>query len=131
MINFFSKYKFIFYLFNFFLILLYLYPGSLIGCFLYDDCKLQPQITADFIVSTNHLYAFIPFSIIGYLTFNKSSQFIFLTFYLIFLSIMLEILHYIIPERSFEISDLFGNFIGVIIITIIFYFFKQNENIKN
>ncbi len=90
MINFFSNYKFIFYLFNFFLILLYLYPGSLLGCFLYDDCKLQPQITADFIVSTNHLYAFVLFSIIGYLTFNKSSQFIFLTFYLIFLSIMLE-----------------------------------------
>ena len=94
-------------------------------------CKLQPQITADFIVSTNHLYAFVLFSIIGYLTFNKSSQFIFLTFYLIFLSIMLEILHHVIPERSFEISDLFGNFIGVIIITIIVYFFKKNENIKN
>ena len=131
MINFFSKYKFIFYLFNFFLILLYLYPGSLIGCFLYDDCKLQPQLTADFIVSTNHLYAFVLFSIIGYLTFYKSSQLIFLTFYLIFLSIMLEILHYVIPERSFEIPDLIGNLIGVIIITIIVYFFKKNENIKN
>ena len=131
MINFFSKYKFIFYLFNFFLILLYLYPGSLLGCFLYDDCKLQPQLTADFIVSTNHLYAFVLFSIIGYLTFNKLSQFIFLTFYLIFLSIMLEILHYVIPERSFEIPDLIGNLIGVIIITIIVYFFKKNENIKN
>ena len=131
MINFFSKYKFIFYLFNFFLILLYLYPGSLLGCFLYDDCKLQIQITADFIVSTNHLYAFVLFSVIGYLTFHKSSQFIFITFYLLFLSLILEILHYIIPNRSFEISDLFGNLIGVIIITIIIYFFKKNENIKN
>ena len=131
MINFCSKYKFIFYLFNFFLILLYLYPGSLIGCFLYNDCKLQPQITLDFMVSTNHLYAFGLFSIIGYLTFNKSSQIIYLTFYLIFLSIVLEILHYFIPERSFEMSDLFGNLIGVIIITIIIYFLKKNENIKN
>ena len=131
MINFFSKYKFIFYLFNFFLILLYLFPGSLLGCFLYHDCKLQPQITADFIVSTNHLYAFILFSIIGYLTFNKSSQFILLTFYLLLLSIILEILHHFIPDRSFEISDLFGNLIGVIIITFIVYLFKKNENIKN
>ena len=131
MINFFSKYKFIFYLFNFFLILLYLYPGSLLGCFFNDDCMLQPQITADFIVSTNHLYAFGLFSIIGYLTFNKSSQIIYLTFYLIFLSIMLEILHYFIPERSFEMSDLFGNLIGVIVITIIVYFLKKNEIIKN
>ena len=71
MINFFSKYKFIFYLFNFFLIFLYLYPGSLLGCFLYNDCKLQPQITADFIISTNHLYAFIVLSIIGFLTLKK------------------------------------------------------------
>ena len=131
MINFFSKYKFIFYLFNFLLILLYLYPGSLLGCFLYNDCKLQPQITADFIISTNHLYAFVLFSVVGYLTFNKSSQFILLTFYLIFLSIILEILHHVIPNRSFEISDLFGNVTGVIIITIIFYLFKKNENIKN
>ncbi len=131
MIYFFSKYKFIFYLFNFFLILLYLFPGSLIGCFLYDDCKLQPQITPDFIVSTNHLYAFVLLSSIGYLTFNKFSQFISLTIYLITLSIILEMLHYVIPDRSFEISDLFGNFIGVIIITIIVYFFKKNENIKN
>tara|TARA_Y100001968_G_scaffold237056_1_gene220382 strand:- start:583 stop:864 length:282 start_codon:yes stop_codon:yes gene_type:complete len=92
---------------------------------------LQPQITADFIVSTNHLYAFGLFSIIGYLTFNKSSQIIYLTFYLIFLSIMLEILHYFIPERSFEMSDLFGNLIGVIVITIIVYFLKKNEIIKN
>ena len=131
MINFFSKYKFIFYLYNFFLMLLYLYPGSLLGCIIYDDCKLQPKITPDFIVSTNHLYAFVVFSIIGYLTYNKSFQFIFLTFYLIFLSIMLEILHHVIPERSFEIPDLFGNLIGVITITIIFYFFKKNESIKN
>ena len=131
MINYFSKYKFIFYLFNFFLILLYLYPGSLLGCFLYDDCKLQPQITADFIISTNHLYAFVLFSLIGYLTFNKSSQFILLTFYLIFLSIILEILHYFIPARSFEISDLFGNLAGTIIALIIIYLFKKNENVKN
>ena len=131
MIYFFSKYRFLFYLLNFFLILLYLFPGSLLGCFLYNDCKLQPQITPDFIVSTNHLYAFVLLSSIGYLTFNKFSQFISLTIYLITLSIILEMLHYVIPDRSFEISDLFGNFIGVIIITIIVYFFKKNENIKN
>ena len=131
MINFFSKYKFIFYLFNFFLILLYLYPGSLLGCFLYDDCKLQPQITADFIVSTNHLYAFGLFSIIGYLTFNKSSQFIFLSLYLIVLSLTLELMHYLIPERSFEFSDLFGNLLGVIIVIFLFYFFNLNEKFKN
>ena len=131
MINFFSKYKFIFYLCNFFLILLYLYPGSLLGCFLYDDCKLQPQITADFIISTNHLYAYIVLSIIGFLTYRKNNQFNILSIYLIFLSIVLEVLQYFVPNRSFEFPDLFGNLVGVIIAIIIFYFFKKNENFKN
>ena len=131
MINFFSKYKFIFYLFNFFLILLYVYTGSLLGCFLYDDCKLQPQITADFIISTNHLYAYIVLSIIGFLTYRKNNQFNILSIYLIFLSILLEVLQYFVPNRSFEFSDLFGNLAGVIIAIIIFYFLKKNENFKN
>ena len=56
---------------------------------------------------------------------------IYLLIYLICLSIIVEIMLFFIPERSFEISDLFGNLIGVIIITIIIYFFKKNENIKN
>ena len=128
--NFFSKYKFIFYLCNFILMLLYLFPGSLLGCFLYNDCKLQPQITTDFIISTNHFYAFFIHSIVGFFTFNKSSHFINISFYLIFLSLVLEIMHYFIPERSFQFSDLFGNLLGVIIVIIIFYFFKKNENIK-
>ena len=131
MINFFFKNKYIFYISNIVLIILYLSPCSILGYILNKDCKLQPQITQDFIVSTNHLYAFVIFSIIGYLTFNKSSQFIFLTIYLVFLSIILEILHHFIPDRSFEIPDLFGNLMGVIMIMIIIYLFKKNENIKN
>ena len=55
----------------------------------------------------------------------------FLSIYLVLLSIILEILHYFIPERSFEFPDLFGNLIGVIIVIIIFYFYKKNENFKN
>ena len=91
MINYFSKYRFIFYLCNFILIVLYLFPGSLLGCYFYDDCKIQPQITANFIVSTNHLYAYIVLSVIGFLTFRKNNQFNILSIYLIFLSIALEV----------------------------------------
>ena len=130
MITFFSKYKFIFYIFNFFLIILYLFPGSLLGLFLYNDLSSQPQITRDFIVSTNHLYAFLIVSIIGFLTFNKSNQYIYISFYLIFLSLLLEVLHYFIPERTFQFPDLFGNLLGVLIILILFYFFKKNESFK-
>ena len=131
MINYFSKYKFIFYLCNLILIILYLFPGSLLGWFLYNDLSLQPQITPDFIISTNHLYAYIVLSVIGFLTFQKNNQFNILSIYLIFLSIVLEVLQYFVPNRSFEFSDLFGNLAGVIIAIIIFYFFKKNENFKN
>ena len=130
MINFFSKNKFIFYLSNLILIFLYLFPGSVLGWFLYNDLNSQPQITPDFIISTNHLYAFLIISTIGILTFNISSQFIYISLYLIFLSLALEVAHYFIPKRSFEFSDLFGNLLGVLIILILFYFFKKNENSK-
>ena len=131
MINFFSKYKILFYILNFFLVFFYLFPGSILGWLMYKNLKLQPQITPDFIVSSNHLYAFFVFSIIGYFTYIKSSQYIFISLYLIFLSIILETLHYFIPARSFEISDLFGNLAGTIIALIIIYLFKKNENVKN
>ena len=72
MISFFTKYKIIFYLSNFILILLYLFPGSLIGYFLHGDFKLQPQITPDYIISSNHLYSFLLLSIV-YNALNSSS----------------------------------------------------------
>ena len=128
MINFFSKYKFIFYLANVFLIILYIYPGSILGYVIYDDLQIQPQITRDFIVSTNHVYAFFSISLLGLLTFKKSNKLNILILYLLILSIILEILHLIIPERSFQLADLFGNLIGVIILIIINYFSKKNEN---
>ena len=128
MINFFSKYKFIFHLANVFLIILYIYPGSILGYVIYDDLQIQPQITRDFIVSTNHVYAFFLISLLGFLTFKKSNKLNILILYLLILSIILEILHLIIPERSFELADLFGNLIGVIILIIINYFNKTNEN---
>ena len=131
MISFFSKYKIIFYISNFILILLYLFPGSLIGYFLYDDLKLQPQITQDYIISSNHLFAFAILSLIVFLTYKNSKKIRYLGGYLIAISIFLEIFHYFIPERSFEYSDLFGNLAGVIIVIIVFNLLKIYENYKN
>ena len=131
MINFFSKYKFIFYISNFILLVLYLYPGSFIGCFFFNNCQYDPQITPDFLVSTNHLYAFGLLSIIGLFTYKNSNKLNFLNLYLVLLSIILEILHIFIPVRSFEFSDLFGNLLGVSIVLTINFFYRKNENYKN
>ena len=128
MINFFSKNKFIFYIMNILLIFIYLFPGSIFGCILYDDCFLQPQLTPDFIVSSNHLYVFLILSMIGFITFRNLKKIFLLNIYLILLSILLEILHIIIPNRSFELSDLFGNLIGVTVVIIINFFLKNEKN---
>ena len=118
MIKFFSNYKIAFYSINFSLIFLYLYPGSLIGQVLYGSKKIQPQITIDFIISSNHFYVFVLVSVIGFFTFIKLSQIKFLIIYLISLSIILEFFHLIIPMRSFQWSDLFGNLLGVIVVIL-------------
>ena len=107
-----------FYFVNIILIIFYLYPGSIFGCFLYDDCYIQPQITRDFFVSSNHVYVFFIFSFLGYLSFSKKLKKI--IYYLILLSIVLEILHIIIPNRGFEVADLLGNLLGVILSLILF-----------
>ena len=130
MIKFFVKYKIIFYFTNLSLLVLYLFPGSLIGWFLYNDLRIQPQITKDFIISSNHFYAFALISIIGFFTYKELKKIRLLCFYLISLSIILEILHIIIPERSFEWSDLFGNILGVLIVITIYNFIKKYEFFK-
>ena len=98
---------------------MYLYPGSLIGQLIYGNKKIQPQITPDFIISSNHFYSFILVSLISFLTFKKCDQIKFLTIYLILLSIILEFLHLLIPHRTFQWSDLFGNLAGVIVVILI------------
>ena len=125
MTNFFSKFKIIFYFLNVILIFLYLFPGSLLGIIIYDNKNIQPQLTPDFFISSNHFYVFTLISIIGFLSFIKKKHIRLLAIYLILLSIILETFHLIIPERSFEWSDLLGNLLGVFIVIIINILIKK------
>ena len=109
-----------FYFVNIILITLYLFPGSILGCFVYEDCYKQPQITRDFIISTNHVYAFILLTCLGVFSFHNTKKINFLYVYLFLLSTILELLHIIIPNRGFEIGDLFGNIVGVILVIFIY-----------
>ena len=130
MIKIFANYKIIFYFINLCLIILYLFPGSLMGCFFFNDCKIQPQITKNFIISSNHFYAFGLVTIVGFFTYKGSKKIKLLCFYLFALSIILEMLHAIIPERSFQWSDLFGNILGVIVIIFLYNLVKKYEFFK-
>ena len=111
---------FVFYLANFILIIFYLYPGSLFGCLLYNDCKIEPHITMDFIISSNHFFIFAAISTLGILVYKNSKKMILLILYLFLLSITLELLHFFIPIRVFELKDLFGNILGVLFVIIIY-----------
>ena len=125
MTKFFSENRFIFYSINFILIILYIFPGSILGLAIYNDINIQPQITPNFIISSNHFYVFIVLSLIGLLTFKFSKQRKYLIIYLIILSIILELFHLIIPLRSFQWSDLFGNLFGVLIVIFINSFINK------
>jgi len=103
---------------NLILITFYLYPGSIFGQILHGNSSIQPQLTRDFIISSNHLYAFIILSILGVIAYQNTNKIKFITVYLFFLSIILELFHLIVPNRVFEMSDLFGNIIGVVLVII-------------
>ena len=114
-----------FYFANIILITLYLFPGSIFGCFVYNNCYIQPQITKDFItggfmISSNHVYAFVLITSLGIFSFHNTKKINFLIVYLFLLSIILELFHIFIAVRGFEISDLFGNIVGVILVIFIY-----------
>ncbi|MDA7783892.1 hypothetical protein N8934_03525 [Candidatus Pelagibacter sp.] len=113
-------FKIAFYSSNIILIILYLFPGSILGWFLYNDHLVQPQITRNFIISSNHVYAFVLLTSLGIFSFYDTKKINFLIVYLFLLSIILELFHVIIPNRGFEMSDLLGNVVGVILVTLIY-----------
>ena len=104
--------KNLFHIFNFILITLYLYPGSIFGCLFYKDCSIQPQLTKDFIISSNHFYTFLIISLCGFQIFIQNYKNL-IILYLFSSSVILELSHLIIPNRSFQFSDMFGNIAGV------------------
>jgi len=115
-----SKTKILFNIINTIFIVLYVYPGSILGFLIYGELYKQPQLTSDFIsISSNHLYAFLVLSLLGLFAYYKSKK-LFILNYLILGSIILEVLHLVIPNRSFQYSDLFGNIIGVLLSIILF-----------
>ena len=125
-----QKTKILFNIFNISFVILYIYPGSILGYLFYSKIYKQPQLIEDFMsISSNHFYAYLLLSILALAVYYKSSKIIILN-YLIFSSIILEVLHMVIPNRSFQYGDLFGNILGVltsIFIFWIFNYFKKNE----
>ena len=132
--------KFIFYISVVLLIVITLYPGSLLGLLLYGDLGMQPNLAENpyFTPIPSHLYTyanvinhFIVYfyvSILGLYLYLRSHNFQKIVYGLFFLSIFLEVLQFIVPRRAFEINDIFANFAGVLVAYCLLKIYKIWKN---
>ena len=108
------------------LLIIYLFPGSIIGYLLYGDLSKEPILVNNPIGSSiNHFFYFFYLTFLG-IVYNSTKKKFINSFLLLFaLSFLLELLHFLIPNRAFELSDLIANVIGV---AGIFFFVKLKKN---
>ena len=113
-----------------FLIIISLWPGSLLGYLFYGNWGQQPNLIQNPFGSTiNHFLYYFYVSLLGFSVYQKTKNFKKLVYGLFFLSATLELLHYIIPNRSFQLVDLLGNILGVMVayfIIKIYLFFNKS-----
>jgi hypothetical protein len=108
------------------LFVLYLFPGSLIGYFLYGNLGQQPNFIVNPIgTSINHLFFFTYLSFLGLIVRLKTRSLFNSFVFLLSISIILELLHLIIPNRAFEFYDLFANSAGVVIAFLLSILIKK------
>ena len=120
-----SYLKKLFHIFTLLLIILSLYPGNIMGFLIYGDIRYEPRFTKDFLyISSNHLYVYFLISVLGFFSYLRDRKFKLIVIYLFFLSIILEIAHLVIVERAFQIADLTGNILGVLIAYTIVLIYK-------
>ena len=113
------------------LLILYLFPGSLIGYFFYGDFTRQPNIIPNPLgTSINHALAFFYFSILGLIAFVETTKFKQTLIFIIGLAIILELFHLIIPNRSFQFIDLLSNLLGTFLAIVIVFFYRRYKNGK-
>ena len=121
--------KSIFHISVLFVIIISLYPGSLLGYLLYGDWGQQPNLIKNpFGTTINHFISYFYVSLLGFFLYSRSENFTKLVYGLFFLSVILELFHFIIPNRSFQLGDLIGNILGVVVaysVLKIYLFFNK------
>ena len=108
--------KYIFHISVLFLIIVSLYPGSLLGYLFFGDWGRQPNLIDNpFGTTINHFIYYFYVSLLGFFIYLRNEKLKQLVYGLLFLSIILEALQIIIPNRTFQIYDALGNIFGVIV----------------
>ena len=122
-------FKSIFHISVFLLIIISLWPGSLLGFLLYNNWQLQPNVIENpYGTTINHFISYFYVSLLGFFLYLKNENFKKLVYGLFLLSIILELFHLIIPNRSFQLQDLLANIIGVTVayfVIKIYLFFNR------
>ena len=127
--NIFKVLKYTYYLSLTVLLILYLFPGSLIGFLLYGDLGKQPNLIYNPIgTSINHLIFFFYLGFLSFIIHIKHIKIIYSFPFLICVSVLFELLHLIIPNRAFELNDLFANIVGVLSAFFTLIFIKKIKN---
>ena len=127
------------YLFSLLVILVfYFFPGDIVSYFIYgnfdtdhDPTQNPIAYTAHLLINTggysiNHILTFSYITAGGLWIYFKEKNFYIGIIFFIFLSILLEVIHLITPNRTFEFNDLLANIIGVL---IIFFLFKLKKKL--
>ena len=108
------------------LLILYLFPGSLIGYFLYGDLGRQPDLIPNPLGSSiNHALAFLYLTILGLISYLNETSFTKVLIFLILLSLFSELSHLVIPNRSFQYLDIFGNLLGTLVAIVIIFLYRK------
>lgn len=106
--------KLIFHISLLLLAIISLWPGNLFGLLFYGDIEKELNLVKNpYGSSINHFIFYIYVSLIGFFAHMKSKKLKKLAYGLLFLSIVFELAHLIVPKRSFEIHDLLFNICGV------------------
>ena len=124
--NIFKFFIYLYYLSLVILLIIYLFPGSIIGYLLYGDLDKQPNLVNSPIgTSINHFFYFSYLTFLGLIYNLSEKKFINSFFFLFILSLSLELLHLLIPNRAFELNDLLANILGVVGIFFLFNLKKK------
>ena len=118
--------KITFYIFLIFFLISYLFPGSLMGYFMFGDISRHPSLADNPIYQLmpirftpianylNHFLFTLLISFAGFCTYFKKKILERLFCILLSFAVVLELFHFVIPNRAFEVYDLAANLCGVI-----------------
>ena len=109
-------FKITFFISLFFIFIISVYPGNLIGLFLKGDPTTYPG--GDKI---SHFISYLALSILGVLVLDFKKKGIVIIIFLTLFAIIMEVVHLYIPNRYYENLDLVMNILGTYCGLVFFY----------